>query len=179
MLATQRKFRPRRTSRHWRRWILTGLCGGWALAVVSTAQAAWTPIIQPDPITRQARCLLISEPAITPDGYDSASVQLVFNGDRLLVVTDSEIDASFADLQLMVDDKPPMHGNQLAQKKMTLVFDPISPDLVQQLRAGRQVTVFLRFWPTWPATERFAVPFSLIGFSRAHDSFNQGCRPVN
>jgi hypothetical protein len=179
VLATQRKFSPSRASRRWRRWAASGLCGGLALAGIATAQAAWTPIIQPDPITRQSRCLLISEPAITPDGYDSTSVQLVFNGDHLLVVTDSEIDASFTDLQLLVDDKPPIRGDQLARKKMILVIDQDIPDLVQQLRAGRQVTVYLRFWPTWPATERFAIPFSLVGFSRAHDGFNQGCRPVN
>ncbi len=179
MLATKRKFSSSKARGPWRRWIVCGLCGGWALAAVSNAEAAWNPVIQPDPITRQARCLLISEPTITPDGYDSTSVQLVFNGDRLLVVTDSEIDTSFGDLQLVVDDKPPLRGDQLARKKMILVFDQNIPDLVQQLRAGRQVTVHLRFWPTWPATERFAVPFSLIGFSRAHDGFNQGCRPVN
>lgn len=179
MLATKRKFSSSKARGRWRRWIVCGLCGGWALAAVSNVEAAWKPVIQPDPITRQARCLLISEPTITPDGYDSTSVQLVFNGDRLLVVTDSEIDTSFADLQLVVDDKPPLRGDQLARKKMILVFDQNIPDLVQQLRAGRQVTVHLRFWPTWPATERFAVPFSLIGFSRAHDGFNQGCRPVN
>ncbi len=179
MLATKRKFSLSKANSHWRRWIVFGLCGGWALVAIATAEAAWTPVIQPDPITRQSRCLLISESSITSDGYDSASVQLVFNGDRLLVVTDSEIDTSFADLQLAVDDKSPIRSDQLARKKMVLVFDQSIPDLVQQLRAGRQVTVYLRFWPTWPATERFAVPFSLIGFSRAHDGFNRGCRPVN
>ena len=179
MLAIKRKFSSSQAGSRWRRWIASSLFGGWALAAASTGLAAWQPVVQPDPLTRQSRCLLISEPTITPDGYDSTSVQLVFNGDRLLVVTDSEIDASFADLQLVVDDKPPIRGDQLARKKMILVFDQNIPDLVQQLRAGRQVTVHLRFWPTWPATERFAVPFSLIGFSRAHDGFNQGCRPVN
>ena len=178
MLATKRKFSLSKASSHWRRWIVFGLCGGWALAPTATGEVAWPPVTQPAPIPRQSRCLLISEPSITSDGYDSASVQMVFNGDRLLVVTDSEIDTSFADLQLVVDDKSPIRSDQLA-RKMILVFDQNIPDLVQQLRAGRQVTVHLRFWPTWPATERFAVPFSLIGFSRAHDGFNQGCRPVN
>jgi hypothetical protein len=179
VLVTQWKFSLSKTSNHWRRRIVFGLCGGWALVAATAAEAAWSPVIQPDPLTRQSRCLLISKPTITPDGYDTTSVQLVFNGEHLLVVTDSEIDATFADLQVAVDDKPPIRGDQLARKKMILVFDQNIPDLVQNLRTGREATVHLRFWPTWPATERFAVPFSLIGFSRAHDGFNQGCRPVN
>jgi hypothetical protein len=179
VLATQRQFSSSKANRRWWRWIAFGLCGGWALATIAAAEAAWTPVMQPDPITRQTRCLLVSESAMTSDGYDSTPVRLMFDGDRLLVVTESEIDTSFADLQLVVNDQPPIRGDQLARKKMILIFDRNIPELIQQFRAGREATVHLRFWPTWPATERFAIPFSLIGFSRAHDGFNQGCRPVN
>lgn len=61
---------------------------------------------------------------------------------------------------------------------MILVFDPDIPALIQRFRTGRQVTVYLRFWPTWPATELFPVRFSLGGFSRAHDSMSRGCLPA-
>ncbi len=60
---------------------------------------------------------------------------------------------------------------------MILVFDQNLPELIRQLREGRQATVYLRFWPTWPATQLFPVNFSLIGFSKALDALNQGCRP--
>ena len=60
---------------------------------------------------------------------------------------------------------------------MILVFDQDIPSLIRKLRAGKQATVYLRFWPTWPATQPFAVAFSLAGFSKAHDSLIQGCLP--
>ena len=158
------------------RWPAFILAGG-LLSAASMAEAAWTAAIMPDPLTRQPRCLLSSDPQMSSDGYDSTPVTLVFNGSSLLVVTESELDTSFADLQLTVDKEPPLHSDQLARKKMSLVFDQDIPGLIQKLRAGRQATVYLRFWPTWPVTQSFPVTFSLAGFSKAHDSLTQGCQP--
>lgn len=159
-----------------RRWLAAlGTCGG--LLVAGLAQAAWTVALKPDPLTRQPQCLVSSAPQSTPDGYDATPVSLVFNGASLLVVTESELDLSFADLQLAIDKNPPIRSAQIARNKMILAFDRDLPDLVRQLRTGRQAVVYLRFWPTWPATESFAVPFSLAGFAKAHDAMNHQCQP--
>ena len=159
------------------RWAAVMVAGGlWITAGI--AEAAWTAAIKPDPITRQPRCLISSDPQTTPDGYDSTPVTLVFNGTTLLAITESELDESFADLQLVVDKEPPFRSTQLAHKKMTLVFDQDLPDLIRKLRIGKQAVVYLRFWPSWPATQLFPVPFSLAGFSKAHDSLTQGCQPA-
>ncbi len=84
----------------WWRWLaVLGLSGGLALAT-APASASWTAAVQPDPLTRQSRCLLVSQTQITSDGYDSTPVFLVFGGASLLVMTESELDTSFADLQL-------------------------------------------------------------------------------
>lgn len=146
-----------------------------SLGVAGLAQAAWTAAIRPDPITRQPRCLLSSNPQSTSDGYDTTPVTLVFNGSHLLVVTQSELDLSFNDLQLIVDKNPPLRSTQI-NRQMILVFDQ-DAELLRQLRTGHQITVYLRFWPTWPVTEAFALSFSLIGFSKAYDAFNHGCQP--
>ncbi|MCC8998534.1 MAG: invasion associated locus B family protein, partial [Candidatus Contendobacter sp.] len=125
---------------------------------------------------RQSRCLLTSETQTTPTGHDdSTPVFLVFNGSSLLVVTKSDLDPSFADLQLVVDDKPPVRSDKIV-RKTDLMFDQNAPELAQLLRAGRQATIYLRFWPTWPATQTFPVRFSLSGFSKAYDSLNQNCQ---
>jgi hypothetical protein len=161
----------------WRcRWGALILAGG-LLTIANAAEAAWTAAIKPDPITRQPRCLLSSDPQITSDGYDSTPVTLIFNGTSLLAVTESELDISFNDLQLVVDKEPPFHSDKLEHKKMTLVFDQDLPGLTQKLRVGKQATVSLRFWPTWPVTQLFPVTFSLVGFSKAHDSLTQSCQP--
>lgn len=168
-----------RIADRWRRLrTACGLSAGLALAPIMAVEAAWTAAIQPDPVTRQPRCLLTSEAQTTPAGHDdSTPVFLVFNGSSLLVVTQSDLDSSFADLQLVVDDKPPLRSDKII-RKTDLAFDQNTPELVQLLRSGRQVTVYLRFWPTWPATQTFPVRFNLSGFSKAHDSLNQNCQPV-
>ena len=160
-----------------RRW-LAALAMSGGLLVTGLAQAAWSVALKPDPLTRQPRCLARAELQSTPDGYDVTPVTLIFNGVSLLVVTESELDPSFADLQLVVDKNSPIRAARIA-RNMILVFDQYLLELVRQLRTGRQVVVYLRFWPTWPATESFAVPFSLAGFSKAHDALNHNCQPLS
>lgn len=173
MLANKRRSPA---ARGWR-WlaVAVGLGGGLAPAL---AEAAWNAVIRPDPLTRQSRCLLVSETVTTADGYDATPVFLALDGVSLRVVTNSELDASFADLRLEVDADPTIHSSQIIHEKMVLVFDQDLPRLIERFRAGKQATVYLRFWPTWPATQSFPVRFSLVGFSRAHDRFTQGCQPA-
>lgn len=169
-----------RVADRWRHLLaMCGLGAGLMLAPAMTAEAAWTVAIKPDPVTRQPRCLLSSEAQVTPTGHenDTTPVSLVINSSSLLVMTESDLDSSFNDLQLVVDDKPPVQSRNIFHNT-NLVFDQNVQDLMQLMRTGRQVTVYLRFWPTWPVTQTFPVRFSLGGFSRAHDSLNQNCQPV-
>lgn len=181
MRVDRQQFPWRRPGgRGWGRWLAVGCVAGGLLATgaaEAAAEAVWTAVVKPDPVTHQSRCLLVSTVQTTSDGYDATPVTLVFNGTRLLAVTESEIDASFADLQLVIDKEPPFHSDQLAAKKMILVFEQDLPRLVEKLRAGRQATLYVRFWPTWPATQSFPVPFSLTGFSKAYDHLNRNCQP--
>jgi len=155
--------------------VAVGLGAGLAPAL---AEAAWNAVVRPDPVTRQSRCLLVSDAVITTDGYDATPVFLVVDGANLRVITESELDDSFNDLRLEVDTEPPIQGSQIIHKKMVLVFDRDVPRLIERFRVGKQVAVHLRFWPTWPATQSFSVRFSLAGFSRAHDRFTEGCQPT-
>lgn len=167
------------TGVRWRRGLAAlGLSGGLALALVpAPADAGWTAAVKPDPLTRQSRCLLSSDVASTPAGHDDTTpVSLVFNGGSLLVITQSDLDPSFADLQLVVDKNPPIRSEKTARKTI-LIFDQNLPELVRQLREGRQATLYLRFWPTWPETQSFPINFSLAGFSKAYDALNQNCQP--
>lgn len=154
-----------------------GLLAGLALTPVTAAQAAWTAAVQADPVTRQSRCLIAGDPQTISDGYYTTPVSLLFNDGSLMVITESDLDPSFADLQLAVDDKPPIRSDKIARKTI-LVFDQNMQELAQLLRSGRQVAVYLRFWPTWPATQSFPVRFNLAGFSKAYDALNQNCRPA-
>ena len=157
--------------------LIAGLAGSLALTPVQAA-SAWTATLHRDPVTRQSLCLLISETLTTSDCYDSTPVYLAVDGASLQVITESELDASFNDLHLEVDTEPPVYSDQIIHKKMTLVFDQDVPKLIEQFRGGQKVTVHLRFWPNWPVTQSFPIQFSLVGFTKAHESFTQGCQPT-
>lgn len=177
MLTLKPQTFQRRRAQNRPRFLLIGLGLASSLIFAATAAANWTAKIQPDPITRQQRCLLESDAVTTAAGHDDTTpVVLVFNGETLMVKTQSELDPSFADLQLVVDKNTPMRSDKIVQKKF-LSFEQNLPDLIKQLREGRQLTVYLRFWPTWPATQSFPIQFSLAGFSKMHDAMNQNCQP--
>lgn len=152
-----------------------GLGLGLVLAI-SQAASAWTLALQPDPITHQTRCLLSSATQITSDGYDTTPVTLVYNGTLLLAISESELDLSFNDLKLVIDENPPLRSDK-TDHNMIVIFDQNVPELIEQFRKGHKTTVYLRFWPTWPVTQLFPVTFSLIGFSKALDGMNNNCQP--
>lgn len=135
---------------------------------------AWTAESTQDPLTRQEHCLLRSDTQNLQDGYGETPVTLVFNGEALLVVTTSDIDPGFSDLEIMVDDKVSFKTVKVA-KKTIVQFDSDLPSLVEQFKAGSWATVYLRFWPTWPATQRFPAKFTLKGFTKAYSDFER-CR---
>jgi hypothetical protein len=138
----------------------------------SETGAAWTVNIAQDPLTRQEQCMVRSESQTIQDGYGETPVALMFDGQALLVVTESHIDTSFADLALVVDGKAPFHTTKLARQTV-IVFDNDIATLIEQLKKGSWVTAYLRFWPTWPPTQRIAARFTLKGFTKAYSEFER------
>ncbi len=122
-----------------------------------------------NPLTHEKTCLLMSNVQKTSDGYGETPVTLLFDGHLLLVRTESGLDKSFKDLRLAVDEKSEFKSERIERDKL-LIFDQTAPDLVQAFRKGYKATVFLRFWPTYPATRSYPVSFDLTGFSKAQDS---------
>jgi hypothetical protein len=146
-----------------RRW-LSGLL--LACLLVKPALASWSVVREPDPLDGQIRCLIRSGTVTVPDGYGDTPVTIVGNGQKWIVMTESELDTSFADLELVVDEEPPFTDGTV-EHNTYLVFAQDYSKILEQFKAGLKVTVYLRFWPTWPVTQRFAAEFSLIGFTKA------------
>ena len=48
-----------------------------------------------------------------------------------------------------------------------------SNTIIGQFMRGGSVKLYLRFWPTYPATQRYEASFSLIGFTRAHNDYRK------
>lgn len=119
-------------------------------------------------------CVLETEEVSLFDGYTDTRLRLRVVGEAVRVATESNIDAGFDDLGLVVDGKDFIHADAVVDEKDVLFSSDIAA-LIDQFIRGRAVTLYLRFWPTYPATQRYAVRISLVGFTRAYNEY-QACR---
>jgi hypothetical protein len=164
------------------RWILAILIL-WTVPLSVSAQQAedeaqnWTVVTLKDPLTQKERCLLKSAVITISDGYDTTPVTLLIHDDALSVVTESIIDASFKDLALVVDDNEAIKTQKVIDEKI-VVFDQGVATIIEQFKKGYDATVYLRFWPTWPATQSFPAHFSLRGFTKAYKSLASCSAPA-
>ena len=108
------------------------------------------------------------------DGYQQTSVYFSVTPRSVLLVSAAPLDAGSSDIGLKVDDEPFVRSDRL-QGDRSAVFDSDHARVVAQFKAGHQVRVQLRFWPTWPATGTHAATLSLIGFTKAYEAL-AGCR---
>ncbi len=90
------------------------------------------------------------------------------------LVSAAPLDASSSDLGFKVDKEPFVGIDRLDGDRAAL-FDSNYERVIEQFKAGTQLKVQLRFWPTWPATGSHSATLSLIGFTRAYGEL-AGCR---
>ncbi|KPK12436.1 MAG: hypothetical protein AMJ68_02025 [Acidithiobacillales bacterium SG8_45] len=138
--------------------LLAGLCS----VAASGANAAWQ-VAKDGGDT--PRCYLKSSAQKMQDGYRTISVHAEIDGDNLTLVTPSNIDTTFSDLRIQVDRKEPISSTVLVGKQS--VRFAITPQTVNDMRKGKALNAYIRFWPTWPVTRAHPVSFSLRGFSAA------------
>lgn len=108
------------------------------------------------------------------DGYQDTTAHVTVDGRSVAVTSGSNLDASFSDIGLVVDQEPPVPMDRLAGMK-TALFETKYGRLVELFKAGARLRVQLRFWPEWPATGTRSATFSLIGFTKAYGEL-AGCR---
>jgi hypothetical protein len=154
-------------------WLMGVLAAG---AVLAGEPPNWSVERGTDPYSEQTACLLVSRHLQMPDGYGTANVRLVFGPTALVVTTDSNIDASYPDQGLTVDDNPSIRPDSpFPLKRQNVLFMQAQAELIQQFRRGYHADLTLGFWPTWPVTETQHLRIDLKGFSSAHDSY-RACR---
>lgn len=100
------------------------------------------------------------------DGYQHTAVYIVVDGASVAVKSASVLDPGFSDIGMQVDKKAFVVVDKITQDK-TALFDSNYGVIIEQFKPGLEVTVQLRFWPTWPATGTHSARFSLIGFTKA------------
>ena len=149
--------------------MLKNICIIVLLLVPATAPANWT--VYPATAGNQG-CVLETANITVHDGYQDTWVRLSINDERLLVKTDSNIDASFDDTGLQVDGKAVITGAVVVDEK-NLRYGADMATIIEQFRKGSRVRIYLRFWPSYPATQRYEARFSLTGFTRAWSDYTE------
>jgi len=129
------------------------------------AHAGWS-VAEPE-------CVLESEEISLFDGYADTRLRLSVTGAAVRVMTESNIDFGFDDVGLAVDGNGFVPADAVADEKDVL-FSSGTGELIEQFIRGRAVTIYLRFWPTYPATRRYEARISLSGFTRAYHDY-QAC----
>ena len=117
-------------------------------------------------------CILETEDISLFDGYQETRLRLSVADGKLLVKTESNIDLSFSDVGLAVDGKNFIPADGVTDEKHVL-FVSDTDAMFEQFIRGRTVTVHLRFWPTYPATQSYKARFSLMGFTRAYNNYKE------
>ena len=133
--------------------------------------AGWTVA---DDVPGKTGCVLETEEITLFDGYADTRLRLSVADGVLRARTESNIDFSFDDVGLAVDGREFIPADAVVDEKDVL-FSSDMETLIDQFIRGRAVTVYLRFWPTYPATQRYETRISLAGFTRAYRDY-QACR---
>ena len=116
-----------------------------------------------------SRCYLESDTVEMHDGYRTISVRAELDGNKLVIITPSNIDKSYSDIRVQVDYKAPIEAAGLVGKK-NVSFSDLSDDMIVDMKKGLNLRAYIRFWPTWPVTKAQPVTFSLLGFTAAYNA---------
>lgn len=134
----------------------------------------WSVRLGEDGLNTRTTCLLESASQWIFDGQTRTPIKLVYNGDALIAVTKSNIDLSYEGVGLQVDERE-LHSVDKLHKKTRAIFNKYMDDLIQEFIKGKQASLVLGFWPSWPKTRTVISRFSLRGFTRAYRAF-QDCQ---
>src|SRR5262245_63040958 len=119
------------------------------------------------------RCVIESSRQSLPDGYQTTTAHVTIDSRSISVTAAANLDPSFLDIGLAVDQEPLVPMDRLEGRKIAL-FDSRYGRLIDLFKAGGRLRVQLRFWPEWPATGTHSTTFSLIGFTKAYGEL-AGC----
>jgi hypothetical protein len=124
-----------------------------------------------DRLDGTTRCLLLSPKQPIFDGYEQSRVQLQVTTHALLIMADSNVDASYPHQGVRVDNGALVpFRHKLVDKRSAVASGPVQSSMA----AGRKLTVALGFWPTWPVTKTQQTTFNLTGFGTAYAAL-QAC----
>lgn len=130
----------------------------------------WQVVTDYDVLNKHVACLMLSAKKTSSDGQGTTSLQLLYNGAEFVVKTQSNIDLTYPDLGLKVDNAPILPIDYL-NKDTVAVFAQEADKIKKLFIQGHKANLTLGFWPTWPKTQAYTTEFSLIGFTKTYKEF--------
>ncbi len=128
--------------------------------------SSWILDKKPGYLSNKSQCLLTSVQKRFYDGYDNAKMSLQLSATALIIKTDSEIDLTYPEVGIYIDNNSVFLFDKVANKRYTLNRKNIS-ELTALMKTGKKINIKLGFWPTWPQTKTSSVIFSLQSFGKA------------
>lgn len=129
----------------------------------------WSLLNSEDVSNKSAACTLVTLTKKMNDGQGETTVWLELSDKELLIKTKSDIDKSFNDIAIQIDDKKKIELDEV-RSDTDVVFSKSIIDITKEFIEGNNVKVQLRFWPTWPTSGLKSIDFSLLGFTKAYES---------
>jgi len=146
--------------------IIAALLISAAAGLAHAEDIAWVAKRVTDPFTNSSRCVAESTHQSMNDGYQDGNVYLQVDRERLVFVTQSNVDLGSTEQGLQVDGDPAIAFEQVMHEQQAVVEQHIE-EVIASFQEGRKVKVRLKYWPTWPSKGSKEVEFSLIGFQKA------------
>lgn len=123
------------------------------------------------------QCLLSSRGLRMADGQGGTPITLVISESNIAVLTDSNIDLSYAGSGVKIDSK------HLAFEKVdndtNVVFIEQRQQLLNNMVRGSRLELVLGFWPTWPKTQAYRTAVPLTRFSSAFQAWRSCNELIN
>jgi len=112
------------------------------------------------------QCALSYRKVVMGDGQGETPVFFIITQDKVLFKTKSNIDMSYKQTGLTIDDQPQLPIEKL-HNDFSISYEMQYQSLVDRMKTGEQAVLTLGFWPSWPVTHTYSLNLGLGEFSAA------------
>ena len=112
-------------------------------------------------------CALSYKTLLVEDGQGATPVILTITGDKIVVKTKSNIDSSYKNTGIAIDDMTQLPIEKLLNE-FSISYEQGYQSLIDKMQTGKLATISLGFWPTWPITHARSVQVDLMNFPQAY-----------
>ncbi len=130
----------------------------------------WFSKLDVHPLDKVSMCLMETENMKIFDGENFIKLRIVYARDKLVIITNANVDPSYDNVGITVDNKNHLKFD-LYRDKSTAVINDFSSEKLKYFTKGKTAELSIGFWPSWPKTEPARVLIDLAGFRKEHQKY--------